>query len=100
MQVTMSEKAESAEFDEEDVEEVAPGNEDGDLDHLMRDFESQRRRAPKSGTEPAWRRLERLREERHTAELVSDFEDYAIGDEEFAEAAGGGGALRKKKRAR
>ena len=31
--------------------------------------------------DPAWRRLERLLEEKHTAELTSDFEDYEIGDE-------------------
>ena len=45
----------------------------------MRDVESQRRRAPK-GAEPAWRRLERVMEERRTAELLSDFDDYEIGD--------------------
>jgi hypothetical protein len=45
----------------------------------MRDVESQRRRAPK-GAEPAWRRLERVMEERRTAELLSDFDDYKIGD--------------------
>jgi hypothetical protein len=45
----------------------------------MRDVESQRRRAPK-GAEPAWRRLERVMEERRTAELMSDFDDYEIGD--------------------
>ena len=47
----------------------------------MRDVESQRRRAPK-GAEPAWRRLERVMEERRTAELLSDFDDYEIGDPE------------------
>jgi len=45
----------------------------------MRDVESQRRRAPK-GAEPAWRRLERVMEERRTAELMSDFDDYEISD--------------------
>jgi hypothetical protein len=45
----------------------------------MRDVESQRRRAPK-GAEPAWRRLERVMEERRTAELMSDFDDYEIAD--------------------
>ena len=65
----------------------------------MRDVESQRRRAPK-GAEPAWRRLERVMEERRTAELLSDFDDYEIGDaderrgREPAEKAG-----RKKKKA-
>jgi hypothetical protein len=76
----MSEKPESDEFEEEDVEDAAPGVEDVDVDHIMRDVDSQRRRAPK-GAEPAWRRLERVMEERRTAELMSDFDDYEIGGE-------------------
>jgi hypothetical protein len=74
----MSEKPESDEFEEEDAEDAAPGGEDVDVDHIMRDVDSQRRRAPK-GAEPAWRRLERVMEERRTAELMSDFDDYEIG---------------------
>jgi hypothetical protein len=74
----MSEKPESDEFEEEDAEDAAPGVEDVDVDHIMRDVDSQRRRAPK-GAEPAWRRLERVMEERRTAELMSDFDDYEIG---------------------
>ena len=74
---SMSEKPESDEFEEEDVEDAAPGSEDVDVDHIMRDVDSQRRRAPK-GAEPAWRRLERVMEERRTAELMSDFDDYEI----------------------
>ncbi len=74
----MSEKPEADEFEEEDAEDVAPGGDDVDVDHIMRDVESQRRRAPK-GAEPAWRRLERVMEERRTAELMSDFDDYEIG---------------------
>ena len=74
----MSEKPESDEFEEEDAEDTAPVD-DVDVDHIMRDVESQRRRAPK-GAEPAWRRLERVMEERRTAELLSDFDDYEIGD--------------------
>ena len=73
----MSEKPESDEFEEEDAEDTAPGGEDVDVDHIMRDVDSQRRRAPK-GAEPAWRRLERVMEERRTAELMSDFDDYEI----------------------
>jgi hypothetical protein len=73
----MSEKPESEEFEEEDAEDAAPGGDDVDVDHIMRDVESQRRRAPK-GAEPAWRRLERVMEERRTAELMSDFDDYEI----------------------
>jgi hypothetical protein len=80
----MSEKPESDEFEEEDAEDIAPGGDDVDVDHIMRDVESQRRRAPKGG-EPAWRRLERVMEERRTAELLSDFDDYEIGDADGAE---------------
>ena len=76
----MSEKPESDEFEEEDAEDIAPGGDEVDVDHIMRDVESQRRRAPK-GAEPAWRRLERVMEERRTAELMSDFDDYKIGDD-------------------
>ena len=83
----MSEKPESDEFEEEDAEDIAPGGDDVDVDHIMRDVESQRRRAPKGG-EPAWRRLERVMEERRTAELLSDFDDYEIGD---ADDSGGNG---------
>ena len=75
----MSEKPEADEFEEEDVEDVTPGGDEVDVDHIMRDVESQRRRAPKGG-EPAWRRLERVMEERRTAELMSDFDDYKISD--------------------
>ena len=75
----MSEKPESDEFEEEDAEDAPPGGDEVDVDHIMRDVESQRRRAPK-GAEPAWRRLERVMEERRTAELLSDFDDYEIKD--------------------
>jgi hypothetical protein len=100
-----SEKPESEEFEEEDAEDVAPGGDDVDVDHIMRDVDSQRRRAPK-GAEPAWRRLERVMEERRTAELMSDFDDYEIGgrdpdDVEMGETGESGesskGARKKKK---
>ena len=103
-----SEKPESEEFEEEDAEDAAPGGEDVDVDHIMRDVDSQRRRAPK-GAEPAWRRLERVMEERRTAELKSDFDDYEIagsaGDTqadsdapETPEAAAKGARKKKKSR--
>ena len=41
----MSEKPESDEFEEEDAEDAAPGGDEVDVDHIMRDVESQRRRA-------------------------------------------------------
>src|ERR1700683_1097479 len=102
----MSEKPESDEFEEEDVEDTAPVG-DEDVDHIMRDVDSQRRRAPK-GAEPAWRRLERVMEERRTAELMSDFDDYEIGgadrdDSEMGdngEAGESGKGARKKKKTR
>src|SRR5579862_4904468 len=100
----MSEKPESDEFEEEDAEDVSPGSDDVDVDHIMRDVDSQRRRAPK-GAEPAWRRLERVMEERRTAELMSDFDDYEIGaDDEDADGGDPGesgdpakGSRKKKK---
>jgi hypothetical protein len=66
----------------------------------MRDVESQRRRAPKGGAEPAWRRLERVMEERRTAELLSDFDDYEIGDAVDAGEQPDEKAPRKKKKQR
>lgn len=97
----MSEKPESDEFEAEDAEEAAPGGDDVDVEHIMRDVESQRRRAPK-GAEPAWRRLERVIEERRTAELMSDFDDYEIGAATVDEAAPGAAtkSARKKKKGR
>ena len=95
----MTEKPESDEFDEEDAEEPAPGGDDLDVDHIMRDVESARRRAPK-GCEPAWRRLERVMEERRTAELMSDFDDYQIGAnaKDRADSATAGKNRKKKKK--
>ena len=97
----MSEKPESDEFEEEDAEDVAPGSDDVDVDHIMRDVESQRRRAPK-GAEPAWRRLERVMEERRTAELLSDFDDYEIDDAGDIDSIDGGemdkARVKKKKK--
>lgn len=76
----MNEKSESEEFEEEADEPVAEEG-DVDLDQVIKDLDLAKRRGQKSSGEPAWRRLERLREDQHTAELTSDFEDYEIGDE-------------------
>jgi hypothetical protein len=94
------EKPETDEFDEEDAEEPAPGGDELDVDHIMRDVESARRRAPK-GCEPAWRRLERVMEERRTAELMSDFDDYQIdaNAKDSADSAAAVKVRRKKKKA-
>lgn len=88
----MSEKSESEEFDEDDAEEPAGTGEDLDVDHMIKGLESLKRRGPKIA-DPAWRRLERLREDKHTAEMVSDFDDYDIGADD-----GGDGARRRRKK--
>jgi len=50
-----------------------------DLDRAIKDMEIAKRRSVKAG-EPAWRRLEQRLEQKRTAELISDFEDYDIGE--------------------
>ena len=75
----MSEKPESEEFEDEDADE--PLSEDAeDLDRVIKDLDLAKRRGQKAG-DPAWRRLEKLLEEKRTAELTSDFDDYDIGGE-------------------
>src|SRR5262245_9399005 len=76
---TMSEKPESEEFDEEEDDGGAIDSDDLDVDHLIADLDKRKKTVVKAG-EPAWRRLERIREERETAEQLSDFDDYEIGD--------------------
>jgi hypothetical protein len=87
----MSEKTESEEFEEDDAEEAVEDSEDLDVDHLIKDLETLKRRGPKV-SDPAWRRLERYMEEKRTSELLSDFDDYDIGVD------GGISRPRKKKR--
>jgi hypothetical protein len=74
----MSEKPEAEEFSEDDVEELLEGHDDVDLDRVTKDLDIAKRRHKTVG-DPAWRRLERMREDKQFAELVSDFEDYDIG---------------------
>lgn len=74
----MTEKPESEEFDDEEEEEASASSEDLDLDRVIKDLDLAKRRGQKLG-DPAWRRLERLLEDKRTAELVSDFEDYDVG---------------------
>jgi hypothetical protein len=50
------------------------------LDRAIKDMEIAKRRTVKVG-EPAWRRLEQRLEQKRTAELISDFEDYDINGE-------------------
>ncbi len=80
----MSEKPEADEFedaDEADADEILGASEDLDLDRVTKELEQSRRRAQKTGA-PAWRRLEQLREEKRTAELVRDIADFDIDDED------------------
>lgn len=77
----MNEKTESEEFDE-DVDEVAAEADDQDLDRATRELELARRRGSGNGNGktgmPALRRLELLLEQKRTAELTSDFDDYDL----------------------
>jgi len=81
----MGANPDSNEYEEDDAEEVA-GDDDLDLDRAIKDMEIAKRRAVKAG-EPAWRRLEQRLEQKHTAELISDFEDYDISGEGDGESA-------------
>jgi len=87
----MSEKPKE-EFEDEEPDEVEEAAEDLDVDQLMRDFDTRKRRGARSSGEPAWRKLERLREEKRTAGLLSDFDDYDIDES-------GTGAGKKVRRA-
>jgi hypothetical protein len=73
----MGEKRESDEFEDDDADEAVESD-DADLDHLLKDLERQKRRGAPKGGEPAWRRLEKYMEQKRTAELLSDFDDYEI----------------------
>jgi hypothetical protein len=46
----------------------------------LQDLDKRKRGAPK-GAEPAWRKLERMMEQKRTSELLSDFDDYDVGDQ-------------------
>ena len=74
----MIEKSEDEFEDEEDEEPVQEEEGDVDLDQVIKDLDLAKRRGQRPG-DPAWRRLERRLEEKRTAELTSDFEDYEIG---------------------
>ena len=74
----MSEKPESDEFEEEEDDTPVVG-EDVDLDQVNKELDLAKRRG-KLG-DPAWRRLERIIEDKHTAELTSDFDDYDLDEE-------------------
>jgi hypothetical protein len=73
----MSEKQEAEDFDEDDDESLDSGDEEVDLVRLTKDLDIARRRGAKNGV-PAWRKLELLAEQKRTAELTSDFDDYDL----------------------
>lgn len=85
---------ESEEFEEDDADEIA-GDDDLDLDRAIKDMEIAKRRTIKVG-EPAWRRLEQRLEQKRTAELISDIEDYDIDQGEDSRAAGRGPRVRRR----
>jgi hypothetical protein len=74
----MSEKPESDEYEDDEADEPTVEDGDVDLDQVNKELDLAKKRGQKAG-DPAWRRLERLMEEKLTAELTSDFEDYEIG---------------------
>jgi hypothetical protein len=83
----------SDEYEEDDADEIA-GDDDLDLDRAIKDMEIAKRRSVKVG-EPAWRRLEQRLEQKRTAELISDLEDYDIGTDEPGAEAGSGKVRRR-----
>jgi hypothetical protein len=89
----MSEKPEE-EFEDEEADEPVVGDADVDLDQVIKDLDMAKRRGQKTG-DPAWRRLERLLEDKRTAELTSDFEDYDIGLDESDDEGSSGKGHRK-----
>ncbi len=79
----MNEKPESDEFEEDEEEATFEATSEVDFDRLAKDLDAAKKRGQKLG-DPAWRRLERRLEDKHTAELTSDFDDYDISDESTA----------------
>ena len=81
----MSEKPESDEFEEEEDDAPVSDGADVDLDQVNKELDLAKRRGQKLG-DPAWRRLERIIEDKRVAELTSDFDDYDIGvDDDVSE---------------
>lgn len=92
----MSEKPESDDFEDDEPTDVI-GTDDVDVERVLRDMDHAKRRGQKMG-DPIWRRLERMREEKLTAELTSDFEDYDIGLDDAADGMRKGGAAKARKK--
>ena len=79
----MNEKPESDEFDEDEEEPAFEATSEVDFDRLAKDLDAAKKRGQKLG-DPAWRKLERRLEDKKTAELTSDFDDYDIDDDSTA----------------
>ena len=77
----MSEKPESDEFEEDEDDAPVSDSADVDLDQVNKELDLAKRRGQKLG-DPAWRRLERIIEDKRVAELTSDFDDYDIGSDD------------------
>lgn len=73
----MSEKTESEDFEDDEADAAGVDADDTDIEFLISDLSKQKRNSAPQG-EPAWRKLEKYREKKHTAELLSDFDDYDI----------------------
>lgn len=74
----MGEKQEADEFDEDGEDALDDeGGDEVDLARLTKDLDLARKRGVKQGV-PALRRLELLAEQKRTAELTSDFDDYDL----------------------
>jgi hypothetical protein len=79
----MNEKPESEEFDEDEEEPSFEATSEVYFDRLAKDLDAAKKRGQKLG-DPAWRRLEKRREEKYTAELTSDNDDNPIDDDSTA----------------
>jgi hypothetical protein len=87
----MIEKQEADEFDEtedDDALESDDGGDEVDLARLTKDMDVVRKRSAKQGI-PALRKLELLAEQRRTAELTSDFDDYDLDEPRLAHRRAG-----------
>jgi hypothetical protein len=73
----MSEKPED-DFDE-DADLVSADSDDSKYEFFIEEIHRSKR-GHIAHEEPAWRRLEKYREQKFTAEQVADFDDYDIGD--------------------
>jgi hypothetical protein len=88
MGVQVDNKSDSDEFEEDEADEAAEDAENLDVDHLIKSMDRLKRRDARLA-EPAWRRLERYREDRYTEELLSDFDDYDLDEGGLMDAAEG-----------